>query len=154
MSFLVFAAAVPGRWHIRRGEKVKATCCTSNFQTRSVYIPGSEAPCLWLEIQTSTTGCRGPYQSLQTSARQLRLFSDCSHLIVGYSRPEKRLTEIWEILMQPLRAPYRHQWGLQSTLDDPLGVVLEGEGVLQPSAAWDRILTIILSSSILPLMTW
>lgn len=106
--------------------------------------------CLWSEIQTSPTGCRGSYQSKQTSTCQLRLFSDHSHLVVVCGSDtahrafpltrQKGLTEIWEMLMQPFRALCRHQRGLQSTLGDPLGVIGRVFWMeVQPSTAWDRI---------------
>ncbi len=78
----------PCFWSSSDRLKVKATCCTSNVQTWSVYVVENEAPCLWLEIQTSPVGCGGSYQGRQTSTCQLRL-----RVTVPLTR-QKRLTEI------------------------------------------------------------
>lgn len=78
------------RWHQQVTHVWATEMCENVFplhlkHTDLVCLCSREwSPCLWPEIQTSPTGCRGSYQSQQTSTCQLHLFSDCSHLFVVY----------------------------------------------------------------------
>lgn len=147
------SCAGPGWWH--GGEKGYSNLLHLKFPDKKCLCSSEWSPLFVARNPNITHRLRGVLIRVSRPQPVSSFFSRTVpillYVMVLLTR-QKRLTEIWEMLMQPFHAPCRHQWGLQSTLDDPLGVVWRG--VVPPSATWDRIWTIILSSSILPLMTW
>lgn len=138
------------------GEKVEATCCTPRFppDTQQRMKP----PCVGGQEPKHQPRAWSSYQSRQTSTCQLRLFLGAfpsrrgfrSHRRVkgGWQKYERCLCNLCLPCADTSRDTREHWMTLW-------GLLFEGGGgIVQPSAAWDRIWTVILSSSILPPMTW